>query len=490
MYLVIILFLISYIIQLFLYITKLWRYRRFGGLLSGSLVILADILLAISYFNHLWFLTIEVISVYELFSIYRSVFSKLQTDHLQRSSLFTTLRLLILALILFAIEVVFNNSAYLTHHGWGIFAIGQLIVAIVLLKSTIRHNLITKKIKLTTELVGSKVPTLTVAIPARNETESLNECLTSLIETNYPKLEILVLDDQSNVRRTPEIIRSFAHNGVIFVAGSEPPRGWLAKNWGYQRLLEAANGEMILFCGADCRFDIDSLRYLVSLMVNRDKTMVSIVPLNVMQAKMSQRLFQPLRYAWEICLPRRMVSRPPVLSTCWIINKKSLNHLGGFKSIKNRMSPESYFASKVIKYDGYSFMRYDGVVSDKTNKDQLETAIRVRYPQLRRQPEFVALVTLTELTIIFGLLGLFVFGLENTNWLIFAISLISIFLYGVVFMMIGKITYRKRSVLSFISWPVEIFLDIWLVNLSMWKYEFGSVYWKGRSITTQVMSKN
>jgi len=71
---------------------------------------------------------------------------------------------------------------------------------------------------------------------------------------DYPKLEIIVLDDCSQNKHTPEIIRSFAHDGVRFIQGEHPKPTWLAKNQAYDRLAQESSGEFILFCGVDVRF--------------------------------------------------------------------------------------------------------------------------------------------------------------------------------------------------------------------------------------------
>lgn len=73
------------------------------------------------------------------------------------------------------------------------------------------------------------LPSLTVAIPARDETKDLEECLRTIIASDYPKLEIIVLDDCSQLP-TADIIKGFAQDGVQFIPGKPPAKRWLAKN--------------------------------------------------------------------------------------------------------------------------------------------------------------------------------------------------------------------------------------------------------------------
>ena len=196
-----------------------------------------------------------------------------------------------------------------------------------------------------------------------------------------------MLDDCSQNKHTPEIIRSFAHDGVRFMAGKAPPEQWLAKNYAYQQLAEAANGELLLFCGVDSPFEPDSLSAIVKTLLHKHKTMISIIPRNQLPARWSllSLLIQPSRYAWELALPRRLLERPPVLSTCWLITRKALEAAGGFAAVSHKGVPESYLArATAAEQDGYSFLQADarlGVTCQKDLDEQRATAIRTRYPQ-------------------------------------------------------------------------------------------------------------
>ena len=44
---------------------------------------------------------------------------------------------------------------------------------------------------------SASYPYLSVCIPARNEERSIRACVESLLHQNYPKLEIIVVDDNS-----------------------------------------------------------------------------------------------------------------------------------------------------------------------------------------------------------------------------------------------------------------------------------------------------
>ncbi len=465
----------------------LFSYRRLISLILFVLLVLANGVLLYYGANRLWVIVLLYLSIYRLFNIYRIGYSKIQIEHLKHIVRKSAYRLLGFQLVILMVGALLTNVFVIHRLRWIILSSMQLLIGLVLLGSTLRHKNVTRRIRLNTPLLESNAPTLTVAIPARNETEDLYDCLLSLVACDYPKLEILVLDDNSTTRRTPEIIRSFAHDGVEFISGKPVEQGWLAKNWAYQQLLEAANGDIVMFCGVDTRFSKESLKFLVSALINRKKQMISILPKNTLMSGQINKLLQPLRYAWEICLPRRGIQRPPVLSTCWLAGRSFINDCGGFKAISRRVVCESYFARRAANNDGYSFFQYDEVISNKKPIDELETALRLRYPQLHRQPEFVALVSLLEIGGILSSLIILISALFVLAWTLIITSVLSIIVFSIVFGLACKITYRITMVGGFLSWPLAGILDIYLQHLSMWRYEFGTVLWKGRSVAPPVM---
>ncbi len=467
-----------------------WKpnYRRMAAKLLGLIELVVIVGLLAGYGYLMWVDALGFVSLYRLVNLYRLGYGASNEQYLRHVTRQTSWHLLVFQALVSLVGLAFTvfNRAGLSQ--WLALAAAQLILALLLLISTLRHMSVSNRLVANEPLTDAEAPTLSVAIPARNETDNLYDCLVSLLASDYPKLEILVLDDNSTIKRTPEIIRSFAHDGVEFVAGKELPKsGWLAKNWAYEQLLEVANGDLILFCGADTRFQKDSLKNLVSILMKRQKSMLSIVPRNQINSGAEAGVLQPMRYAWEISLPRRWFKRPPVLSTCWLAKKEFLRASGGFKAVSRRVVCESYFAREAIKHDGYSFFRFDSISSLKPADEQLETAIRLRYPQLKRQPEFVALLSVIELFAILGSLASVLWGLSNANYPVAGLGFVSVVVTAVMFAQIYDITYRTKSWLAYCLWPVGFLTDIYIMHISMWRYEFGSVLWKGRSVTPSVM---
>lgn len=338
-----------------------------------------------------------------------------------------------------------------------------------------------------------ELPALTVAIPARNETADLEACLSTLVRSNYSKLEILVLDDCSQNIHTPEIIRQFAHDGVRFIAGKPPAKQWLAKNFAYEQLRAEANGELILFCGVDSRFEPNSLTNIVSTMLDKRKTMMSIIPRNATPGsfRLEALMIQPGRYAWELVLPRRWLDRPPVLSCCWIAQKQLVEDAGGFAAVSRAILPERYFARySALHQDGYSFVQSGeilGLASTKNLSDQRATAVRTRYPGLHRRIEFTALVSLIELVVLVVPYAGAVHALIAQRYIEAALFTSSCGLLSYTYYQVVRITYQRPLLRGLWLLPFAALYDIALLNFSLWQYEYSEVIWKGRNVCIPVM---
>ena len=374
---------------------------------------------------------------------------------------------------------------------WLAGSVLQVAAACLLLFSTVRSLRKTRFSAIDRRYSDSELPSITIAVPARNETEDLQQCLASIIANDYPKFEVIVLDDCSQNKRTPEIIRSFAHDGVRFVPGEDPKDTWLPKNQAYDRLVQEASGEFILFCGVDIRFNTDTIRKLMQDMLAKDKLMASVLPLRVNGAVADKALIQAMRYWWELAPPRRFFNRPPVLSSSWIIQKHALKKAGGFAAVSRSIVPEAFFARELIKTDAYTFMRSDvtlGVQSVKAAQDQRNTAIRTRYPQLHRKPEQVWFATLAEAFFLLMPFAVSVGGFWlEISWITHFLSVVAAALLTVTYSLIAVATRVNSPFFAVWAFPLVVVIDLILLQRSMWLYEFNEVLWKGRNVCIPVM---
>lgn len=109
-------------------------------------------------------------------------------------------------------------------------------------------------------------PFISILFTARDEEEKLSSALTTMLVLDYPRYEIVAVDDRST-DGTAGILDNFArlykHLRVIHI--SELPSGWLGKPHGLQKAWGKSSGEWLVFTDADARFAPDVLRRAISL---------------------------------------------------------------------------------------------------------------------------------------------------------------------------------------------------------------------------------
>lgn len=457
------------------------------ALLLGTGLVAADIGILVHDWR-CWVLAV-FISPYRIINLLRFVKYRLQVSRLQAVSLRAHGWLLSAQLILFALCMAIHDVPLMTLVS--VMAALQLLSVLTLLRASTRTWEHAKPVSLEKHFTDRELPTVSVLIPARDETDALRACLDSLVTNDYPKLEILVLDDCSISKKTPEIIRSYAQAGVRFVKGEIPPESWIAKNHAYEQLRHEASGEFLLYCGVDTLFEARTIRTMMETMLSRQKEMMSVLPTRSPQGEKVVSFLQTMRYYWELCLPRRMFKRPPVLSTCWLVKASLLETFGGLKAVSQSVSPEAHFAKLAVANDMYTFVRSHGDLqlhSTKSLSDQFDTTVRLRYPQLHRRLELVAATTLFELVFFVGpFLGLpLSFWLPHTG-AFFALWFAAVLAVEVMYYLISVQTRLNSPVVAFATAPFGFAADIVMLHISMLRYEFGTVNWKGRNVCVPVM---
>ncbi len=476
----------SQILEIVLFMPIAWKVRKFVSIFIVALTGITTIGLLVQYHNLLTF-GILFIAIFRIVNMLRILKARMHKQYLYNSTRRTTFWLVTYQIILIAPFLLAESTVEVGHNAIWLYALVLLSGSLIIFLSAIRNIRKTRYREGAEYIADKDLPTVTVAIPARNETPDLEDCIRSILTSDYPKFEVIVLDDCSE-DKTPDIIRDFAQDGVRFVPGSKPLERWLAKNQAYEKLGQEASGELILFCGVDVQLGPVAIRALVTAMLSRKKEMISIMPRRLSGGILTA-LVEPMRYWWELALPRRPFNRPAVASACWLIRSKTLQRLGGFAAVSHSILPEGYFARELVKTDKYTFIRADDLLNIQSKKnlgEQRQTAIRTAYPLLRRRPEWVLLASGFNLG---GLVLPFLLAI-STFWTglnaFQIIVLLSCSLLLITHVSIVQASNPTNTLVALVNLPFTALTELF-GYISMFKYEFGTVEWKGRDINTPVM---
>ena len=325
------------------------------------------------------------------------------------------------------------------------------------------------------------LPSVSVCIPARNETHAMTECLERVVASTYPKLEIIVLDD-SSVDDTSVLIKSFAHAGVRFVEGSPCPEGWLGKNHALETLRKEASGTFILYMDVDTQIEPDTIGQLVAYIAHEKADMTSILPLRMDNWRLSV-IFSGLRYFWTLILHTR--ATPAVASNAWLVNRQVLDQsIGGFEKHRLDVQPEAHVAAQLVKSNTYRFLVSTpllGLSYEKRYSSFVETNIRVLYP-MSGGTFMTGGLGLLVLLVLCSPLFILSAGLVSGWTLYQTIALWQLLLFGGIYAVYLSYVWRRGWWLGLILWPVALLQDTVLFVMSILKYSTGTVTWKGRPV--------
>lgn len=113
-------------------------------------------------------------------------------------------------------------------------------------------------------------PSVSLIFAGRDEEEKLPAALETLAALDYPKLEIIAVNDRST-DSSAKILDEFAakHPRFRVVHVESLPPGWLGKTHALQKGYEISTGDWLLFTDADVRFAPDVLRRVANLAKSR-----------------------------------------------------------------------------------------------------------------------------------------------------------------------------------------------------------------------------
>jgi hypothetical protein len=469
----------------------LWKTRRMLAEAAMGLLIAGGAFLATIDFVLLLQVMLGLLQLWMVLLAGRLLFGRLPQEFLRRSTQLNS------ALALGVLIVAVDGRLALDSLGIGAVPYEKLLIALTLVAIvvglgflyqilwTLQHHRL-RRLDLT--LRPRDMPTVTLAIPARNETHALEACLHAAVASDYPKLEIIVLDDCSQ-DRTPQIIRDFAHEGVRFVQGEVPAEGWLGKNQALRTLAQQASGDFIVFTDVDTHMGPQSISKLITYALSHKQEMLTVLPTR-RDGWSFATVLTTLRYYWQIALPVT-ARRVPVSSQCWLIRRATLTKLGGFEAVQHKIVPEGYFARILFVHDQYRFIVSNedvGVTTAKRWSSQAETAIRFLYPTFKRQPLLVLLGCIALVALfITPFVGLMTVSLHSPRLFVPVVAACAVLWLGYALVVVRTHVFTWPVTLLLL--PVSLLQELVLLIVSMLMYEFGDVNWKGRNVCYPVIQQ-
>lgn len=203
-------------------------------------------------------------------------------------------------------------------------------------------------------------PFVSVLVPARNEERSIERCVRSLLAQEYPRFEVIVLDDGSEDATGAILQRLAGSSGGLLrtLQGAPLAEGWHGKSWACQQLGLQASGELLLFTDADTFHRPDTLRRAVAALREGKGDMLSLTPHQEL-GTLAERIVVPMVYVVLLCyLPLRLVSASPLPAFCFangqfiLFRKESWQRIGGHEAVRRSLVEDVWLCMAVKRSGG------------------------------------------------------------------------------------------------------------------------------------------
>ena len=208
--------------------------------------------------------------------------------------------------------------------------------------------------------ISSELPSLTVIVPARNESIILPLTLPSWLNQDYQKSEIIIVNDNSsdNSAECAKAIASNSNKNVQIINGTEPPSGWSGKLWALQQGINVSSGEWLLFTDADILHNQNVWSGLVTKALSEQHAMVSFPALLNTHGIWAGLLIPAFIYFFQFLYPFKKVKYlysgiAAAAGGCIHILRHTLKRIGGIEAYHDAWIDDLALA-KLIKRAGFS----------------------------------------------------------------------------------------------------------------------------------------
>ncbi|MFH1115104.1 MAG: glycosyltransferase family 2 protein [Pseudomonadota bacterium] len=208
-------------------------------------------------------------------------------------------------------------------------------------------------------------PLISVIVPAHNEEAGISDCLKSVLDQDYPRFELICIDDRSE-DRTVEIAEAVCNGrakaGVFSV--HELPEGWTGKCHALDVGVKRASGEWFAFLDADSTLHKSALTHCYHAAVDRGVNMLTLSPRFVLKT-FWERALQPTFAAMScILFPLSKINDPSsdVASAngmFYIISRHAYERIGGHRDVKD-LAVEDIGIGKRVKASGLGLVFANG----------------------------------------------------------------------------------------------------------------------------------
>ncbi|MBK7365342.1 MAG: glycosyltransferase [Nitrosomonas sp.] len=325
-----------------------------------------------------------------------------------------------------------------------------------------------------------QISNVTVLIPARNESASIERTLRSL-SAQGENLPIVIVDDQSE----DDTCKKAKNFPVTVISGKALPEGWSGKLWALEQGLAHVKTSYVLLLDADIELDNGMVATLLHKAEHEQLAFVSLMA-ELNMSNFSERLLMPaFVFFFKLLYPFQLSNNPrskiaAAAGGCILVKREALHKIGAFNCLRDALIDDCTLANR-IKQAG--FLTWTGLSRSVKSHREYQTILpiwnmvaRTAYTQLNYSIFWLLICTLLMVSLFwFAPVGSFLVK-ESLG------VMIGLFTWAALFVAyIPTLRFYRRSLLWVVTLPLIgclFLLMTWTSALRYWRGE--RALWKNR----------
>jgi len=132
--------------------------------------------------------------------------------------------------------------------------------------------------------VPEQWPLISVIVPAKDEAETIEVTLNSLLASDYPRLEIIAVNDRSTdetgaiMERVAAEVKQKNQTTMQVLQIEELPSDWLGKSHAMHQGAKIAKGELLLFTDGDIIFNSKAISHATRIFLHKQLDHICLLP--------------------------------------------------------------------------------------------------------------------------------------------------------------------------------------------------------------------
>ena len=214
----------------------------------------------------------------------------------------------------------------------------------------------------------------TVLIANYNNSKYIDECLTSVINQNYKKIEIIVVDDNSS-DNSLEILNKYTDQIKLIKKKKKTGYGFFDQMNSYYEAFKESTGEVILFLDSDDYFHLDKVSIIMN-QFNQNKEINILFDLPIKKFNNKEILFKNKKKLFNNYWPYF----PP--TSCISVRKNNFEYI--FKLINYNLFSDIWLDFRIGIVSKYIFNQYNLINENLTFYRQSTTSVSSNFTYLSR----------------------------------------------------------------------------------------------------------